>query len=548
MLRHALILTVGLLVTACATVPVGGPTAPANDSAAGKLTLASGRSVWVYPKDLAFTGRANYQWPSGQIYDGNWERGRPHGTGTIELPGGERYSGMWDQGRRHGHGELTTAQGNHYVGEFVNGLRHGEGVERSADGLFRGSWKADLPTGQGEFHANDGSRYQGQWQGGQRQGFGTFVDETGSTYEGDWFADTPHGFGTLTGLDGASYQGRWSQGRRDGYGNATDASGLHYEGTWLAGQRQGFGMVARPDGSSYRGDWQKDKRHGQGRETFADGSFHDGSWESNQPLGPGIRRNPTGIEISGVWNGDFVSTGLLTLPTGHEFAGPLFKNRNEQASQLLVRWLTDTARQGDPYAQLFLGTLFSDFKEPAKNVIQAQAWFAKAALAGLAEAQYRLALTQAETNVPRTIELLAQAAEQDHAGANDLLGEYYLAGEAVPQNMETAIRYFERALAAGSVQARNNLAWILATSTAGEFRDGARAVALIRPVALLYGNWQYLDTLAAAHAEAGDFDQAVAAQQRAIEDAAGSDAVDDATAAQLQQRLRAFQQQQPARE
>jgi hypothetical protein len=546
-LRHALILVLVLLVTACSTVPVGGPTAPANDPDAGRLTLPSGRGVWIYPRDLAFTGSAEYRWPTGRTYVGDWNNGKPHGMGTMELTNGERFSGMWEQGRRHGHGELTRAQGGHYVGEFVNGVRQGEGVERSADGLYRGAWAADLPNGTGEFHGNDGSTYRGQWRDGQRQGYGTFIDENGSSYEGDWFSDTPHGFGSISAVDGATYDGRWAQGRRDGYGSARDASGLHYEGTWVVGQRQGFGIVERPDGSRYEGDWLKDKRHGQGRETSNDGSFHDGGWEGNQPLGPGTRRNPTGIEISGVWNADQVSTGLLTLPTGREYAGPLFKNRNEEASELLRDWLSEVANQGDPYAQFFLGTLFSDFKEPVKDVDQARLWFGKAANAGLAEAQYRLALTHTKTNVPRTIELLAQAAEQDHPGANDLLGEYYLNGDEVPRNLDTAIRYFERAMAAGSVQARNNLAWILATSTESEVRDGKRAVALIRPVALLYGNWQYLDTLAAAYAESAEFEQAIELQQRALKDAA-DDGLDPIITEQLQQHLRGFQQQQPVRE
>ncbi len=539
---------VGLLVTACATVPIGGPTAPANDPDAGRLTPVSGRSVWIYPRELAFTGDARYQWPTGRTYDGDWKNGKPHGMGTMELTSGERFSGMWEHGKRHGHGELTQAQGNHYVGQFVNGARHGDGVERSADGLYRGAWTDDLPNGAGEFHSNDGSTYRGQWHDGQREGYGTYTDKNGSTYEGDWIADVPHGFGNMSGVDGTSYTGSWARGRRDGYGSAVDTAGLRYEGTWVAGQRQGFGVVSRPDDSRYEGDWLKDKRHGQGRETSSDSSFHDGGWESNRPFGPGIRRSPTGIEISGVWNGDLVSTGLLRLPTGHEYAGPLFKNNNEEASPLLRHWLTGIADQGDPYAQLFLGTLFSDFKEPAKDVDQARLWYGKAALAGLAEARYRLALTHTKGNAARTIELLAQAAEQDHAAANDLLGEYYLIGDEVPRNLQTAIRYFERAMGAGSIQARNNLAWLLATTTASEFRDGKRAVAMIRPLALLYDNWQYLDTLAAAFAESDDFDQAIELQKRALEDATDNDAVEAAIVAQMRQRLRAFERGQPVRE
>jgi Flp pilus assembly protein TadD len=78
------------------------------------------------------------------------------------------------------------------------------------------------------------------------------------------------------------------------------------------------------------------------------------------------------------------------------------------------------------------------------------------------------------------------------------------------------MRYYERAVAHGSVTARNNLAWLLATASEPALRDGNRAVTLIRPIALYSGAWQYLDTLAAAWAAAGDYQQAADTVQRAI--------------------------------
>jgi len=56
----------------------------------------------------------------------------------------------------------------------------------------------------------------------------------------------------------------------------------------------------------------------------------------------------------------------------------------------------------------------------------------------------------------------------------------------------------------------NRLAWLLATCPAAEIRDGARAVALARRACESDG-WKsaaYLDTLAAAYAEAGNFEEA----------------------------------------
>jgi Flp pilus assembly protein TadD len=65
--------------------------------------------------------------------------------------------------------------------------------------------------------------------------------------------------------------------------------------------------------------------------------------------------------------------------------------------------------------------------------------------------------------------------------------------------------------------ALNNLAWILAASTHPEFRNGANAVQLAQRACEVTHNGQPLmiGTLAAAYAEAGRFDDAVKAAQKA---------------------------------
>jgi serine/threonine-protein kinase len=88
------------------------------------------------------------------------------------------------------------------------------------------------------------------------------------------------------------------------------------------------------------------------------------------------------------------------------------------------------------------------------------------------------------------------------------------------------------------------LARILATSSAAEVRDGKRAVSLATTACELT-EWKYLpalDTLAAAYAEAGDFDSAVKWQTRAIERAP------DNKKDNLPSRLELYQQRQPYRE
>jgi serine/threonine-protein kinase len=93
--------------------------------------------------------------------------------------------------------------------------------------------------------------------------------------------------------------------------------------------------------------------------------------------------------------------------------------------------------------------------------------------------------------------------------------------------------------------AYNSLAWILATCPDGKVRDGKQAVVDATKGCELT-NWNdpaYLDTLAAAYAEAGDFAAAVKWQEQAIK------LVKDETSKKaFADRLALYQQRKPYRE
>jgi tetratricopeptide (TPR) repeat protein len=113
-------------------------------------------------------------------------------------------------------------------------------------------------------------------------------------------------------------------------------------------------------------------------------------------------------------------------------------------------------------------------------------------------------------------------------------------------NYSHAVADLEAAIALKSdfANPHKHLAWIKATCPQGEFRDGPRAVVeATRAIELAKqppADW--FAVLAAAYAEAGDFEQAVSYQERCVDASAPKDK------AAAQERLVLFQARQPFRE
>jgi tetratricopeptide (TPR) repeat protein len=112
---------------------------------------------------------------------------------------------------------------------------------------------------------------------------------------------------------------------------------------------------------------------------------------------------------------------------------------------------------------------------------------------------------------------------------------------------ERAIATIRRAVdqAPDSKDARNQLAWALATAPDERWRDGAEGAEVARPLEADIENSIYLDTLAAVRAELGQWEQAIDFEERALAVARKEGRAD--RVADFENRLELYRQQKPYR-
>ena len=159
----------------------------------------------------------------------------------------------------------------------------------------------------------------------------------------------------------------------------------------------------------------------------------------------------------------------------------------------------------------------------------------------------RIPLGRALLGLKRPVEAAAQFRTVLQSEPRNFEADAWLAKSLLIQGKTNeSITEFRRTLSLqpNDAEVLNDLAWLLATSPHSEIRNGAEAVKLASNACELTGNKQplLLGTLGAAYAEAGRWDEAVAAAQKAhdLAAAAGQKAVAERNL-QLQQLYRSHQ-------
>ncbi|KAG2315260.1 hypothetical protein Bca4012_066107 [Brassica carinata] len=176
------------------------------------------------------------KYSSGDVYEGEFRKGKCSGSGVYYYSIKGKYEGDWVDGKYDGFGVETWAKGSRYRGQYRQGMRHGAGIYRFYTGdVYAGEWSNGQSHGCGVYTSEDGSRFVGEFKWGVKHGLGHYHFRNGDTYAGEYFADRMHGFGVYQFGNGHRYEGAWHEGRRQGLGMYTFRNGETQAGHWEDG-------------------------------------------------------------------------------------------------------------------------------------------------------------------------------------------------------------------------------------------------------------------------------------------------------------------------
>ena len=150
-------------------------------------------------------------------------------------------------------------------------------------------------------------------------------------------------------------------------------------------------------------------------------------------------------------------------------------------------WFEQSANQGNRWAMSNLGKMYRDGYGVDQSYETAKDWFLK-------------------------------SSEQGNYQAMANLAEFYALGSGIDVDLDQASKWYGKSLLGGfDPFIANNAAWFFSTVEDDSLLKPQIAINLMLRVVATREIYYELDTLAAAYAANGDFDNAIIAQQRALE-------------------------------
>tara|TARA_R110002072_G_scaffold3830_4_gene27290 strand:+ start:41973 stop:43001 length:1029 start_codon:yes stop_codon:yes gene_type:complete len=168
-----------------------------------------------------------------------------------------------------------------------------------------------------------------------------------------------------------------------------------------------------------------------------------------------------------------------------------------------------------------LGRIYASGDGAPQNHKRAFALFEKAAESGVTSANYHLGFAYEKGRGVKQDLALAKrnyqiAAIQGHGEAQNALGYLYRRGVGVEQDYVRAATWYQLAADQGVPGAMNRLAWLLAACPVEKVCNGEAAIVLAKQAIDNGATPERFDSLAAAYARVGQFDEAIEVMNKVL--------------------------------
>jgi TPR repeat protein len=195
-----------------------------------------------------------------------------------------------------------------------------------------------------------------------------------------------------------------------------------------------------------------------------------------------------------------------------------------------LKWFRRAADQGNAFAEAWLGRMYLQGVVVPKDPSEGLKWYVKAAeqnfsFVYIVGSLYAKGLGTPK-NMQEAVNWWRRGAEEGGEASQLALAWAYLHGDCVPQNSAEAAKWYHKAAeqlrsrmwVGKDAQTLNDYAWLLSTCELSEMRDGHAAIDLAEQAVALTArkDMEKLGTLAAACAEAGQFERAISIQREAL--------------------------------
>jgi len=258
---------------------------------------------------------------------------------------------------KNGYGQMLYSSGDVYEGNFLDGLPHGEGIMTDSNGVFNGCFWKYYQNGYGELTLKDGTKRTGLWDKGR------YVSELNTkSMMGCVSGDCQNGYGVSIDFNGSIYKGYFRNGIAHGHGKSIYKTGFEIDGAYEDSGLNGFASVTYPENSEtvkHFGFYSRNQAHGYGAMFYKTG-IYIGQFEHGNTVGEGVFLNyETGNKLSGVFNG-----GKLITEISEKELKPLFGSNNGLGVKFLTEgryygYLKDGVPEGRGVLLKFDGTIIT---------------------------------------------------------------------------------------------------------------------------------------------------------------------------------------------